>query len=92
MRRSLVVVAGLLLAFTMPEAAPAQSDEPAVLEGEVRQRLVLDEAFVKSLPAITIDVTFETDKESRRAAIPAFSFGPCWKMPALWMTPARTPA
>jgi hypothetical protein len=62
MRRSLIVVTGLLLAFMMPQAAPAQSDEPAVLEGAVRQRLVLDEAFVKSLPAITIDVTFETDK------------------------------
>ena len=43
----------------MPAAAPAQPDEPAVLEGAVRHRLVLDEAFVKSIPA---DVTFETDK------------------------------
>jgi Bacterial extracellular solute-binding protein len=40
--------------------AVAQPDEPAVLEGAVRHRLVLDEAFVKSLPATTIDVTFET--------------------------------
>ena len=62
MRRSLIVVAGLLLALMMPEAAPAQPDEPAVLEGAVNHRLVLDETFVKSLPATAIDVTFETDK------------------------------
>jgi hypothetical protein len=62
MKRSLIVVAGLLLAFMMPLAAPAQLDEPAVLEGAVRHRLVIDEAFVKSLPATTINVTFETDK------------------------------
>jgi hypothetical protein len=59
LRGSLIVVAGLLLAFMMPAAAPAQPDEPAVLEGAVSHRLVLDEAFVKSIPA---DVTFETDK------------------------------
>jgi hypothetical protein len=39
----------MLLAFMMPAAAPAQPDEPAVLEGAARHRLVLDEAFVKSL-------------------------------------------
>jgi len=31
-----------------------------VLEGAVKQQLVLDEAFLKSFPATTIDVTFET--------------------------------
>jgi hypothetical protein len=62
MRRSLIVVAGLLLALMMPEAVPAQPDEPAVLEGTVSHRLVLDDAFIKSLPATTVDVTFETDK------------------------------
>jgi hypothetical protein len=62
MRRSLVVIAGLLLAVMVPDLGSAQPGEPAVLEGAVRQRLVLDEALVKSLPAIAIDVTFETDK------------------------------
>jgi hypothetical protein len=33
-----------------------------VLEGAVGHRLVLDEALVKSLPAVTTDVSFETDK------------------------------
>jgi hypothetical protein len=62
MRRALVVAAGLLLGLMTPVATSAQSDEPAVLEGAVTHRLVLDEAFVKSLPATTVDVTFETDK------------------------------
>jgi hypothetical protein len=31
-----------------------------VLQGNVKKQLVLDEVFLKSLPAVTIDVTFET--------------------------------
>ena len=86
------MVAGLLLAFMMPRAAPAQSDEPAVLEGAVKQRLVLDEAIFKSLPAITIDVTFETDKGKSSGRYTGVFFGLCSKMLALSMIPARTPA
>jgi hypothetical protein len=31
-----------------------------VLQGAVKQRLVLDDPLLKSLPAVTVDVTFET--------------------------------
>jgi hypothetical protein len=54
------MIAALLLAVTIPEAGRAQSPEPAALEGAVKQRLVLDKNLLKSLPAMTIDVTFET--------------------------------
>ena len=43
-----------------PRGWQSQSPEPAALEGAVKQRLVLDKNLLKSLPAMTIDVTFET--------------------------------
>ena len=52
----------------VPSLTWSESSQPAVLQGAVKQRLVLDEALLKSLPAVTIDVTFETgqDKKSGR--------------------------
>ena len=38
----------------------SESPQPAVVQGTVKERLVLDEVFLKSLPAVTIDATFET--------------------------------
>jgi hypothetical protein len=58
MRLSRVAVAALLLAVGAP--ALAWSEDRAVLKGAVKQELVLDEALLKSLPAVTVDVTFET--------------------------------
>jgi hypothetical protein len=40
--------------------ASSGSSEPAVLQGAVKQRVILDDALLRSLPAVTIDVTFET--------------------------------
>jgi hypothetical protein len=39
------------------------SSDPArtpILRGTVEQRLILDEALLRSMPALTVDVTFET--------------------------------
>jgi hypothetical protein len=48
----------LLLAVIAP--AVAWGENRAVLRGSVKQELILDEALLKSLPAVTVDVTFET--------------------------------
>jgi hypothetical protein len=60
------VVAVFLLA--VPQIGWGEAVEPAVLQGAMRQRLILDDAVLKSLPAVTIEVTFETGqgKESGR--------------------------
>ena len=67
MKLSSVLIAAFLAAIN-PSLSWTQSSQPAVLQGAVKQRLVLDEALLKSLPAVTIDVTFETgqDKKSGR--------------------------
>jgi hypothetical protein len=62
------MVAALFLAVMIPEAGSAQSPEPAVVEGAVQQRLILDEAFLKSPPAITINVIVETGKGKSSAS------------------------
>jgi hypothetical protein len=54
----------------------SESPEPAVLEGTVKQRLVLDEAFLQSLPPVTIEVTFETaqgSKSGRYTGVPLWA-------------------
>jgi hypothetical protein len=55
-----VLVAVILMATTADIHAQSESSQPAVLQGAVKQHLVLDDALLKSLPAVTIDVTFET--------------------------------
>jgi hypothetical protein len=55
-----VLVAVILMATTADIHARSESSQPAVLQGAVKQHLVLDDALLKSLPAVTIDVTFET--------------------------------
>jgi len=55
-----VLVAVILMATTADIHARSESTQPAVLQGAVKQHLVLDDALLKSLPAVTIDVTFET--------------------------------
>ena len=53
-----VAMVALVLAVIAPRLA--WSEDPAVLRGAVKQQLVLDEALLTSLPAVTVDVTFET--------------------------------
>ena len=59
----------LLLAFLLTVLAigPGHSEprEAPVLQGAVKQRLVLDEALLKSLPTTSIDVSFETGQGKR---------------------------
>jgi hypothetical protein len=62
--RRCLVAAVLLVGFNAPVGAAA----PAVLDGAVTQPLVLDGALLKSLPQVTIEVSFETG-EGRKSWI-----------------------
>ena len=58
--RRLAIAAALILAASTASVTFGGSLEATVLEGAVKQRLVLDGALLKSLPAVTVDVAFET--------------------------------
>ena len=55
-------LAGVLLAVLAPTLAISEDSRPAVLRGAVKQELVLDETLLRSLPVVTIDVSFETSQ------------------------------
>jgi hypothetical protein len=57
----------------MPAAAPAQPDEPAVLEGAVKHRLVLDEAFVKSGEAVPGECRYDKRPPQKRETTRKFA-------------------
>ena len=58
MKLGRVAPAALLLAVLAPTLA--FSDDHAVLRGAVKHEFVLDDALLKTFPAITVNVTFET--------------------------------
>ena len=58
--RLISIAAALCLVGITPGGGRAQSAGALILEGAVRQRLILDDRLLKSFPAVTIDVTFET--------------------------------
>jgi hypothetical protein len=60
MKLSCVVTTALLMAVIAPAVCRGESAAPAILRGAVKQELVLDETLLKSLPPITVDVSFET--------------------------------
>jgi len=60
MRCARLAMAAVLLAAVAPALAVGEDAAPAVLRGAVNHELVLDEALLKSLPAVSIDVCFET--------------------------------
>jgi hypothetical protein len=60
MRGRFIGVAAILLAVIVLGTGSVQAVDQAVLEGTVKQQLILDEGLLKSFPAVTIDVTFET--------------------------------
>ena len=64
-RLSSVIIATFLLVALAGVHAWSEASEPAVLEGVVKQRLVLDEALLQSLTPITIEVSFETAQGSK---------------------------
>ena len=71
--RRCLVAAVLLVGLTAPVGAAA----PAVLDGAVTQPLVLDEALIKSLPPVTIEVSFETG-EGRKGG--TYTGVPLWSL------------
>jgi len=60
MARAVVTIAALILIALSFAAGKAVAAETAVVEGAVRQRLVLNEALLRSFPRTTVDITFET--------------------------------
>jgi hypothetical protein len=68
MKLNWVATAALSLAVIAPGLALSEVAEPPVLQGAVKQQLVLDEALLKSLPATTVDVTYETGEGKKSAS------------------------
>src|SRR5262245_3387106 len=62
MRLARAALAALLLTILAPAPVLGEDSKPAVLRGAVKQELVLDETLLRSLPAVTIDVSFETSQ------------------------------
>jgi hypothetical protein len=62
MRYARLTMAAVLLAAVVPALAVGENAAPAVLLGAVKHELVLDEALLKSLPAVSIDVGFATSQ------------------------------
>lgn len=60
MRLSRVAAVALLLAVIAPANGRSEGPERAILRGAVKQQLVLDEALLRSLPAVNVDITYET--------------------------------
>ena len=83
------VLSAACLAVMVSSLAWSKSPQSAVVQGTVKERLVLDEAFLKSFPTVTIDVTFETGRARNQAAIQASSYGCCSKGPSLSTSPAK---
>jgi hypothetical protein len=52
--------AALLAALFLLAPRVSLGAEPAMLQGAVKEQLILDEALLKSLPEVAVDVTFET--------------------------------
>jgi hypothetical protein len=63
MKLARLAIAALLLAVFLSGAAVGEG--APVLRGAVRHELALDEVLLKSLPAVTIDVTFETGQGNK---------------------------
>ena len=55
----------VLLAAVAPAHARGEATKPAALRGTVKQELVLDESLLKSVPAVTVDVSFDTSEGKR---------------------------
>ena len=55
-----VAMAAALLVVFAPALALGEDSRPAVLRGAVKHEIVLDEALLKSMPAVTVAVSFET--------------------------------
>lgn len=58
--RTMVIAAVIGLAALTVNVSRSEPTATPVLQGSVQQRLVLDDTLLKSLPAVSVDVTFET--------------------------------
>ena len=73
-----VAMTALFLAVIAPPAVSGgEGADRAVLRGAVKQELVLDETLLKSLPAVTVDVSFETGEGKKSGSTPASCCGLC---------------
>ena len=60
MRKAFVVAAAMCFAALTFDASRGEPAAAPLVLGAVHKRLALDGELLKSLPALTIDVTFET--------------------------------
>src|SRR5262245_8109425 len=58
-------IAAVLLAVVAPGLAAVEATEPVVLRGAGKKELALDETLLKSLPSMTVDVSFDTGEGKR---------------------------
>jgi hypothetical protein len=59
-KKVIVIAAAICLAALTVNIGRSEPAATPVLQGAVEQRLVLDDTLLKSLPAVSVDVTFET--------------------------------
>jgi hypothetical protein len=57
-----VFIAAFCLAVLTGNESRSEPLATPALQGSVQRRLVLDKTLLESLPAVTVDVTFETDQ------------------------------
>jgi hypothetical protein len=75
-RKTFVVAAAMCLAALTFDASRGEPATAPLVLGAVHNRLVLDGELLKSLPAVTIDVTFETGEGKKSGHyIPACCYG-----------------
>src|SRR5262245_57434341 len=68
MRLARAALAALLLTVLAPATVLGEDSKPAVLRGAVKREVVLDEALLKSLPAVNIDVSFKTGQGKKSSS------------------------
>jgi hypothetical protein len=67
-----LAMAAVLLAAVACTSVVA-GDKPAILRGAVKQELVLGEALLKSLPQVSVDVSFETGEGKKSGSFTGVS-------------------
>jgi hypothetical protein len=60
MRKAIVIATAIFFAALTLNSSRSEPTTAPVILGAVEHRLVLDEMLLKSLPAVAVDVTFET--------------------------------
>jgi hypothetical protein len=90
MTRTVVIAAALCLAALTAGNSLSEPAETPILQGAVKQRLVLDETLLKSLAPVTIDVTFETGEGKKSGRYTGVRLWSLIERGGLWTRRGRT--